>query len=175
MAFCPSCGSKLDDGTKFCPSCGAAQAENTNAYTNTYGNNTNNQTAQGINIVDSTSSYDKNDIEKNKVLCAVAYISILFFLPLVACPESRFGKFHANQALILLIASTILGAAGSIVGQVWWMLPFIPEIIKSLGGSVLSFAFSALPVAGMIFGIVNAAQGKAKELPVIGKFNLVNK
>lgn len=170
MAFCPSCGSKLDDGTKFCPSCGAAQAENTNTYTNNANNTTQNQ---GINIVDSTSSFDANDIEKNKVLCAVSYISILFFLPLVACPESRFGKFHANQALILLIASTILGAAGGIITQIWWSFPFLPDFIKTTVGSVLSLVLWAAPVAGMIFGIVNAAQGKAKELPFIGKFSLI--
>lgn len=173
MAFCPSCGSKLDDGTKFCPSCGAAQAADT-YNTNTTGNTYANQT-QGINITDTTSSYDKADIEKNKVLCAVSYISILFFLPLVACPESRFGKFHANQALILLIASAILSVAGGIVTQVWWVLPFIPDFIKNITGSLLSFIFWAAPTAGMIFGIVNAAQGKARELPLIGKFNLINK
>lgn len=171
MAFCPSCGSKLDDGTKFCPSCGAAQES-----TNTYTNNTNNTTQnQGINIVDSTSNFDKDDIEKNKVLCAVSYISILFFLPLVACPESRFGKFHANQALILLIASAVIGAAGGVVTQIWWALPFLPDFIKTAVGSALSFVFWAVPVAGMVFGIATAAQGKAKELPLIGKFNLINK
>ena len=173
MAFCPSCGSKLDDGTKFCPSCGAAQAADT-YNTNATGNTDANQT-QGINITDTTSSYDKADIEKNKVLCAVSYISILFFLPLVACPESRFGKFHANQALILLIASAILSVAGGIVTQVWWALPFIPDFIKNITGSLLSFIFWAAPTAGMVFGIVSAAQGKARELPLIGKFNLINK
>jgi uncharacterized membrane protein YvbJ len=48
MAFCPSCGSKLDDGTKFCPSCGAAQTENANTYT--YTNNTNMRGVVHINI-----------------------------------------------------------------------------------------------------------------------------
>lgn len=174
MAFCPSCGSKLDDGTKFCASCGAAQAENT--YTNANTNNTSGNTQnQGINIVDSTSKFDKDDIEKNKILCAASYISILFFLPLVACPESRFGKFHANQALILLIASAIIGTAGSVITQIWWALPLIPDFIKTIVGSVLGFVLWAAPVAGMVFGIVTAAQGNAKELPLIGKFNLINK
>ncbi len=169
MAFCPSCGSKLDDGTKFCPSCGAVQE---NANTNSTNNTTQNQ---GINITDCTGSFDKEDIEKNKVLCAVAYINILFFLPLVAAPESRFGKFHANQALILLIASAIISVAGSIITNVWYALPFIPDFIKATVGAALGLVFWAGPVAGMIFGIVNAAQGKAKELPLIGKYNLINK
>ena len=130
---------------------------------------------QGIKVTDTTSSYDKNDIEKNKVLCAVSYISILFFLPLVACPESRFGKFHANQALILLIASVILGAAGGALYTILWALPLIPNFIKTLVDTALDIVLWAAPVAGMIFGIVNAAQGKAKEIPLIGKFNLINK
>ena len=173
MAFCASCGSKLEDGTKFCPSCGAAQAAGT-YNTNTTGNTDTNQT-QGIKVTDTTSSYDKNDIEKNKVLCAVSYISILFFLPLVACPESRFGKFHANQALILLIASVILGAAGGALYTILWALPLIPNFIKTFVDTALDIVLWAAPVAGMIFGIVNAAQGKAKEIPLIGKFNLINK
>lgn len=172
MAFCASCGSKLEDGTKFCPSCGAAQAAGT--YNTTGGTADTNQ-AQGIKITDTTSSYDKADIEKNKVLCAVSYISILFFLPLVACPESRFGKFHANQALILLIASIILSVAGGIVYNILWALPLIPNFIKSIIDTALDVVLWAGPVAGMIFGIVNAAQGKAKEIPFIGKFNLINK
>lgn len=169
MAFCPSCGSKLDEGTKFCPSCGAAQTENT------YTNNTNNQTQNDFSIKDSTGEYDKNDIEKNKFISAVAYVNILFFLPLVAAPESRFGKFHANQALILLIATTILSVAGGVLYGILWALPFIPQIIKTIADGALDIVMWGLPLAGMIFGIVNAAQGKAKEIPLIGKFNLINK
>ncbi len=171
MAFCPSCGSQLNDGTKFCPSCGAAQAVNTGSTANT-GNT--NQT-QGINIVDSTGAYDKNDIEKNKILCAISYVGVLFFLPLVACPESRFGKFHANQALILLIASAILSIAGGAAYTIIWAIPFIPDFIKQLIDTALDLVLWAAPVAAMIFGIVNAAQGKAREIPLIGKFNLINK
>lgn len=174
MAFCASCGSKLEDGTKFCPSCGAAQAAGT-YNTNTANSTNNTNQAQGIKITDTTGSYDKNDIEKNKVICAVSYVYILFFLPLVVCPESRFGKFHANQALILLIASVILGTAGSIMYTLLWALPLVPNFIKSIVDTVLDVVLWAGPVAGMIFGIVNAAQGKAREIPFIGKFNLINK
>lgn len=46
-------------------------------------------------------TYTPEDIEKNKTMAGLAYL--LFFLPLIACPESRYAKFHANQALLLLI------------------------------------------------------------------------
>lgn len=39
--------------------------------------------------------FEAEDIEKNKVLSAVAYL--LFFIPLLAAPDSKYGKFHANQ------------------------------------------------------------------------------
>ena len=45
---------------------------------------------------DITQQFAPEDIQKNKVISALSYLGILFFLPLVAAPESRFGKFHAN-------------------------------------------------------------------------------
>lgn len=173
MAFCASCGSHIDDGTKFCPSCGAAQAAGTGAFNQTGTANTNQ--SPNINITDSTGQYDKTDIEQNKVICAVSYIYILFFLPLVACPNSRFGKFHANQALILLIASAILSVAGGVCYGILWAIPLVPDFIKTMVDLALDIVLWAAPTAGMIFGIVSAAQGKAKEIPLIGKFNLINK
>lgn len=168
MAFCKACGRQLEDGTKFCGSCGAAVEENIN-------NGTNNTNNNGYTFTDTTSSYDPNDIEQNKVVCGISYISILFFLPLVACPNSRFGKFHANQALILLIAWAILGTAGGVCTGVIGALPFIPDFIKHTANALIGVITGFGPTAGMVFGLVNALNGKAREIPLIGKFNLINK
>lgn len=48
-------------------------------------------------------SYPAEDIEKGKTMAGLSYL--LFFLPLVACHESKYAKFHANQALLLLITA----------------------------------------------------------------------
>jgi len=37
---------------------------------------------------------DPADVEKNKVMAGLAYI--LFFLSPIACPDSKYGKVHAN-------------------------------------------------------------------------------
>lgn len=100
--------------------------------------------------------YSAEDIGKNKVISALAYI--IFFLPLVACPESLFGKFHANQGLLLLIA----GLAGSIV------LSIIPVI----GWIILPLFSLAVFIIG-IMGLIGALNGKAKELPIIGKYRII--
>lgn len=102
--------------------------------------------------------YDPADIEKNKVFAALAYLGILFFLPLVICPESRFGKFHANQGLLLFLFS----AGGSLV------LNFIPLLHY-----ILVPLYSLLMFVLFVLGLVNALTGKAKELPVIGSLRII--
>lgn len=100
--------------------------------------------------------FEKDDIEKNKVIAGLAYL--IFFLPLIACPESQFGKFHANQGLLLLI----LGVAGS----------FILGLIPIVGWILLPLLSIFVFVVG-IMGLVNGLNGKAKELPLIGKFRII--
>lgn len=173
MAFCRSCGSQLEDGKKFCGNCGAPVQHAQPQNTNTYYNNTN--YAQQTSYI-RPDGYDAADVEKNKGICALSYLSVLFFLPLVVCPESRFGKFHANQALILLIASSILGTASSFVmGFIQGILSFVSEDLAAISVIMVGLAVGALPFAATIFGIVTAIQGTAKELPLIGKFNILNK
>lgn len=100
--------------------------------------------------------FNPEDIEKNKTMAGLAYI--LFFIPLIACPDSPFGKFHANQGLLLLI----VGIVGSMV------LSFIPII----GWVILPF-FSLAVLIFAILGLVNGLQGKAKRLPIIGKYTIL--
>jgi uncharacterized membrane protein len=125
-------------------------------------NNNNNENKDRYNNND-TNNYTNNnntinkDIEDNKVIAALAYI--IFFLPLIVAKDSEFGKFHANQGLILLL----LGFAVSIVGTI---IPFIGWfIIAPIGGLVVL-------VLG-ILGIVNALNGVEKELPIIGSIKLL--
>ncbi|UJF35877.1 DUF4870 domain-containing protein [Paenibacillus hexagrammi] len=100
--------------------------------------------------------HETSDIQNNKVMAIVAYI--LFFVPLLAARESKFAMYHANQGLTLFIvcvaANFILGII-PIIG--WILLPIANLIIFVLA----------------ILGIVAAAQGQAKPLPIIGSFTLL--
>jgi uncharacterized membrane protein len=100
--------------------------------------------------------FTQEDIEKNKTMAGLAYL--IFFLPLVAAPESKFGKFHANQGLILLI----FGVVGS------GILAIIPIL-----GWILLPVFSIFTIVLGIMGLVNGFGGKAKRLPVIGGFDII--
>ncbi|MGB4588804.1 MAG: hypothetical protein WBI17_06145 [Clostridiaceae bacterium] len=112
----------------------------------------------GIQGEDVSGEFTDDDIFKNKTMAALAYI--IFFIPLIAVPESKFGKFHANQGLILLITG--------IVGT------FVLGLIPILGWILLPIFSLAIFVIGVI-AIVNTLNGKAQKLPFIGNINLINK
>ena len=119
---------------------------------------------------DITNQFAAEDIEKNKVVAGLSYFGILFFLPLVAAPDSRFGKFHANQALVLLLAGVVgaisLGIISVVLTLIWWRLALLSSVLYTVFGLALT--------AVAIIGLVNAFQGKAKELPLISKINIIN-
>lgn len=100
--------------------------------------------------------FDLADIEKNKTMAGLAYL--LFFLPLIVCPDSKYAKFHANQGLILLIVSI----AGNII------LGMIPVI----GWVIMPFFGIAVLVLG-VMGLINGFGGKAKRLPLLGQFDIL--
>jgi len=158
MAFCEKCGAELEEGTKFCQACGAE-------VTGNVGNSTVNSAINDFtNTPDSTSEYDEKDINDNKVMGVLSYIGILWLVPLLAAKDSKFAKFHANQGLVLWLASLILSVASMI-------LAIIPIV-----GCVVAILLPVVGIGGfvlMILGIINAAQGKAKELPIIGKYRIL--
>ena len=62
---------------------------------------------QILNPEDETGSFDPMDMEKNKAVGVLSSIPVLFWLPLVSCKDSPYGKFCANQGLIFFILCTV--------------------------------------------------------------------
>lgn len=122
-----------------------------------------------FDVEDRTIEFDTQDAQDAKIWSILAYFGILFFLPLVCAPQSRFGKFHANQGLILMLATVILGIVNWVLLLIIGWIPLIGKLICGL----VSLAVFVASFAWMIYGIVQAAQGKAKTLPLIGKFTLI--
>jgi uncharacterized membrane protein len=116
------------------------------------------------NTKDSTSEFDPNDIQQNKVMAILAYLSWLVLIPLFAAKESKFARYHCNQGIMLAIAEIIV-----------WVIFGILSIIPYVGWIfiVLNSLISLVCLVFAVTGIINAANGKAKELPFIGKFNIL--
>ena len=168
MAFCRNCGTKIDDNAKFCPGCGqAVEAPATEQIKTEATEQPKAEQAQGQqndlsakianlnNTKDTTDQFDKDDIEKNKAMGLLAYI--LFFIPLLAAKDSPFARYHANQGLVLFLCG--------LISSVLWIIPILGWIIAP----ILSIVITVLAV----IGIINALNGQAKELPIIGKFKIL--
>ena len=111
------------------------------------------QTNQGT----STQGTPGQSAQKNTVMAIVAYI--LFFIPLLTdAKNDPFVKFHVKQGLLVFILA--------VISMIISWVPMIFWISWLLNLAVLVF---------FILGVINAATGKEKELPLIGhlaeKFN----
>lgn len=141
--ICKKCGKSLADETKFCDNCG---------------------TPTGTLDYDH-SIFRKSDDEENKIVCILAYLGILFFIPLVVSPESQAGRYHANQGLVLLIVSVAGHLILTLLSWALWFIAWLIGFIAVLWGIAMFIL--------MILGMLNAAQGERKPLPFIGSINLI--
>lgn len=107
-------------------------------------------------VKEQVETFDQADIDTNKTMAGLAYL--LFFLPLIVCPQSKYAKFHANQSLLLFIVAVV----GNIILS---FIPIIGWVLMPLYGLVIFILF--------VMGLLNGFSGKAKRLPVIGKYDLL--
>ncbi len=171
MTYCGKCGKQIEEGLKFCPICGAAQevpqaepVQQAQASENNFS-----QKIQNFNnTADTTAEFDAADINANKAMAILAYFGPLVLIPIFAAKGSKYARYHSNQGLVLLLASIaysiVYGILSSIILAISWRLYFITSIL-----SLVSIVFAVL----CIIGIINAASGKAKELPLIGKIKIL--
>lgn len=112
------------------------------------------------NTSDSTSLYDRSDIENNRIISLVSYLWILFLLPIFLARGSKFARFHANQGLVLFICTTVFGILAGVLSKI----PVINIIVWLV--EILFFVIT-------VIGILNALAGRAKELPIIGGIKII--
>lgn len=91
-----------------------------------------------------------------KVTSIFAYLGIIFWLIGYFAGDKEEAKFHLNQGLVLAIANIALTILGYIP---------VVGIIASIV-SIVTFVF-------MIMGIVYACKDEEKELPLIGKIQVL--
>lgn len=115
--------------------------------------------ANFLNTKDHTAEFAADDIKQNKAMGILAYVSLLVLIPIFAAKDSKWARFHANNGLIL-------AAAEVSVWIVFGLLGLIPYV--GLFFSLIGWLCNLVLIALSVFEIVFAAQGKARELPIIG-------
>lgn len=167
MSFCSKCGTQIAEGSKFCPSCGTPAGASA-AQENRQQSTAENKFSEVMNTADSTASFSPEDVEKNKVMGILSYLGILVLIPIFVAKDSPFARYHVNQGLILCIAAIIYGVAytilSSVILAISWRLYFVVSLLGLVG---VVFAILA------VIGIINVVNGRAKELPLIGKYRIL--
>jgi uncharacterized membrane protein len=111
---------------------------------------------------------DPADAEANKIFGILAYLGILCLVPVIAAKDSPFGKYHANQGLVLFLLEVVIAIALYIINLV--VLTVMPVLYMI--PAILGFVWIA-PIVLLFYGIINAAAGKCVPLPVIGGIKLL--
>lgn len=174
MAFCSKCGAQIGESDRFCPSCGAAAGAASCADSGANGQQAEYRSAEPAAGQQNEQGFDPADVAQNKAMGILSYFGLLVLIPLLAAKNSKYARFHANQGLILFLLEVCIGIVSWIVPSIFlgiWYVGGIYYLVKALN---IIFKLLDLACLGLsIYGIVNAAQGKKQELPVIGKFRLV--
>jgi uncharacterized membrane protein len=93
--------------------------------------------------------------QNNTIMAVLAYLGILIIVPfLTAAKNDPFVKYHLKQGLALIIFEVVT-----------WFVEVIPFI-----GYLVGWIFWLASLVFIIIGIMNAAQNKEQELPVIGQY-----
>ncbi|TCL61132.1 putative membrane protein [Kineothrix alysoides] len=147
---------------KVCPQCGAPIEENAVAcrYCRTSFENAEESPERVQGEVVYQQPEEEADINTNKVYAVLAYLGILVLIPLFVSPKSEFARFHANQGLVLLLTNILFGVFKLIIGG---------SILLNLVYFVISMTFFVFS----ILGIIAAAKGEKKPLPIIGGIQIL--
>lgn len=117
---------------------------------------------------DTTADYKKIEIENFKMFCIFSYLFWLVLIPIFCAKESKYARYHANQGLILTICETIVLVLKIILNAIFAKVGFLLVLFD-----IIFYIVGAIFLVFMLLGIMNSINGKAKELPIIGKFKIL--
>ena len=103
----------------------------------------------------------KSEVDSGKFMAILSYFGILALIPYLSEKNNSFVVFHAKQGMNLFILGIIAFFGASIFGVFLSMRFLLVGLVE-----MALFVFA-------IIGIVYAAQGEKKELPLIGSIKII--
>lgn len=93
--------------------------------------------------------------EQKTLLAVLSYIGPFIIISYAFGNDNPFVKYHIKQGLVLIIIDVVVWVLGMFFTYHFWPLYQLLNLVV--------FVLA-------IIGIINAAQGKEKELPFVGQF-----
>ena len=106
-----------------------------------------------------------DDVSEHKVFAIIGYIlPFLFFIPMLneSSKNNQYARTHADQQLTLLVISL----AWLVLSKFLYMMLYG---LMYMFGSLFNIAMLVL----VVIGIINAAKGETKKLPIVGQISLI--
>lgn len=162
MAFCRNCGQQNSDDAVFCAKCGTPTTADQNAQ-------------QATPVQPQVMNGDA-DAQANKSIAWLSYLGLFFLIPMFAKKDSEYCRYHVKQGATLFCCELAYGIVKSLVIDT-----ILYAILKHslVGFGIYSAISTILGIASIFFfvvaiiGIINAANGKKNELPLIGKIPFI--
>ena len=164
---CPKCGGENEDGAKFCAYCGQPMKSGIAGAADDFSDKVGQVVNEFENPPEYTGEFDPADIQKNKTISLFSYIGILLIIPWMARPNSKFARFHVNQGIVLLLANIVVNIIERIIRGLFDSTVLIGPF------NIVFWIVEVFFFVVMIIGIINAVNGRAKELPFIGKIRFL--
>lgn len=145
------CGDCRTDGEGHCAGCGFPRA----IY-------------RVLDTPDTTAAFTQRDIREHRAMAVLCYLWVLWLIPFLRARSSRYVRYHLGQGLLLLLMDCLGATFCGIAYLLGGALPVCAPAFAAL--AEVTFLISFLL---KIFGIVCAARGRARELPLFGGYGVV--
>lgn len=124
---------------------------------------------------DRTDKFRYSEMRRCRPECICACTGILFFVPLVAVPESRYGRYWANQGLIVLLVEFVCLICGFVTGWIFGLLAMIPAVgvVFAVLKKITSIALWLTAAFYIIYAAAHAARCRAKDVPFFGYMRFI--
>ena len=107
--------------------------------------------------------------QMKKGMAILSYFGFLVLIPIFAAKKDPFARYHANQGLVLCIVVMICSVLSNVLTRV--LLEISPLLVLIVSGffGILTLVFCIFS----IIGIIHAAKGQKKPLPIIGGIKIL--
>lgn len=104
------------------------------------------------------------DVERGRLLAAVAYLPGLCFLGLLGAPDNHYIAFHARQGFLLFAVEATLAIFFAIYDGTLGRIPYVGPFV----GYVAKFLVWTAVLLVTAFAAAKAASGQMTRLPYLG-------
>ena len=184
MAFCKNCGQELGEGVQFCANCGTpVEAQPQQTQEPQQAQQTEQAQTEQIPAEQVTVAPAADDVTANKGIAWLAYMGLLLLIPMLAKKDSKYCEYHVRQGVTLcagaiayaIVANILLVIIGAVfpaqLHYGYFYSYYTPSPIYTVFSIIFALGYIFFTVIAII-GIINAATGKEKELPVFGAIKI---